>query len=60
MYRPPRFYLDDINIFLKEFSDIGTTKSNDYIGDMNLHYDTDGNPLSLFINVLILFHLFKT
>ena len=38
------FSMDDINIFINEFSDIITsTKSNDYIliGDMNFHYDTD-------------------
>ena len=56
MYRPPRFSLGDINIFLNKFSDIITsTNSNDYnlIYDINFHYATDVH--SLFINVIDLF-----
>ena len=62
IYRPPRFSMDDINIFLNEFSDIITsTKSNDYIliGDMNFHYDTDVHPHSLFINLICSFSLIQ-
>ena len=62
IYRPPRFFLDYINIFLNEFSDrITSTKSNDYIliGDINCHYDTDVQLHSLFINLIDYFSLIQ-
>ena len=62
MYRPPRFSLDDIIIFLNEFSDIITsTKSNDYIVicDMNFHYDTNVYPHCLFIKCIDSFSLIQ-
>ena len=63
IHRKPRFSLNDINIFLNEFSHIiKSTKRNDYIliSDMNFHYDIDVHPNSLFINVVDSFHLFNT
>ena len=62
IYRPPIFYIDDINIFLNEFSDIiRSTKSNEYIliGDINFHHDTDVHPHSLFINLIDSFSLIQ-
>ena len=62
IYRSPGFSLDDINIFLNEFSDIITsTKINDYIliGYMNFHYDTDIHPHSLYINFIDYFSLIQ-
>ena len=62
IYRPPRFSLDDINIFINEFSDIITSiKFNYYIliGDMNFNYDIDVHPHSLFINLFDYFSLIQ-
>ena len=62
IHRKPRFSLNDINIFLNEFSHIITsTKRNDYIliSDMNFHYDIDVHPNSLFINLVDSFSLIQ-
>ena len=50
MYRPLRYSLYDINIFLNACSGIIiSTKSNDYIliGDMNFHCDIYVYPQSI-------------
>ena len=63
IYRPPRFSMDDINIFLNELSDIITnTKSNDdiLIGDINFHYDTPENRNSTNKELCMIKHPYDT